>query len=44
MILHAASTAPKVYGVFCLAVFTIALACAGIVVLTDAWKEWRNPK
>jgi hypothetical protein len=43
-IVHTASTALKVYGVFCLAVFTVALVCAGRVVLTDAWKEWRNPK
>ena len=43
-VIHAASTALKVYGVFCLTVFTIPLVCAGRVVLTDAWKEWRNPK
>jgi len=37
-VIHAAMTALKVYGVFCLTIFTIALVCAGPVVLTDAWK------
>ena len=32
----------KVYGVFCLTILTVPLICAGIVMLIDAWKEWRN--
>ena len=43
-VIHAAVTAFKAYGVFCLTMLTVPLICAGRVVLTDAWKEWRHPK